>query len=766
MERSGNVFFAVVFASLLSILQISANARSPVESGVFKVLVFSKTAAFRHSSIPNGIAMIRSLGQTNNFSVDATESASMFTDETLSQYAVVVFLCTTGDILDDAQQSAFERFIRKGSGYVGIHSASDTEYGWPWYGNLVGAYFRSHPAIQTATVVVTDPAHPSTAELPVKWVRNDEWYNFQSNPRGRVHVLASLDENSYSPGSGAMGFDHPIAWCHEFEGGRSWYTGGGHTEQSYAEPLFRKHVLGGILWAARRAAGDGGATLDRNFQKVVLDNAPANPMELGIAPDGRVFYVERGGRLKIHKPETGLIVTAGQIAVNTQNEDGLLGIALDPNFRTNQWVYLFYSPAGSVPKQNVSRFTMNGDVLDKSSERVVLEIPTQREQCCHSGGSLAFGPEGDLHISVGDNTNPFESEGYAPIDERPGRSPWDAQKSSANPNDLRGKILRIRPQADGTYIIPPNNLFPADGSAGRPEIFAMGTRNPFRIGVDQANGWVYWGDVGPDAQNTNVNRGPSGHDEWNQARAAGNYGWPYFVGNNKAYREYDFATGVSGPPFDPAAPVNNSPNNTGSSLLPPARSAWIWYPYSASVEFPELNQGSGRCAMGGPIYNFNSAMIAPAKLPGYYDRKVFIYEWSRNWIKEITLDPNGNILKINPFLPSFTFRRPMDLEIGPDGVLYLIEWGSNSGGNNADAMVSKIIYTGTGSPAPIVQLQFATGLGGPFNDDPGGVVNAANKTVTIPPPSVKAAFYRLRSTRPSRITAFTIVDNRLILSYE
>ena len=226
----------------------------------FNVLVFSKTTGFRHDSIPQGIAAIEALGAEHGFAVDSTEDAARFSDAALARYQVVAFLNTTGDILDAGEKAAFERYVRSGGGFVGIHSASDTEYGWPWYGQLVGTWFASHPQIQRATVHIANPDHPSTKGLPTAWERTDEWYNFRSNPRGAVQVLATLDEATYS--GGAMGADHPIAWCHEMEGGRSWYTAMGHTQESYAEPLFRLHLLGGIESAAGDADGcksaDGG----------------------------------------------------------------------------------------------------------------------------------------------------------------------------------------------------------------------------------------------------------------------------------------------------------------------------------------------------------------------------------------------------------------------------------------------------------------------------------------------------------------------------
>ena len=212
------------------------------------LLVFTRTTGFRHDSIPDGIAAIRRIAGESGLSVDATEDPSVFRDENLGSYRAVVFLLTTGDVLDPEQQAAFERWVRAGSGFVGVHSASDTEYDWPFYGELVGAYFAGHPAVQPAVVHVEDRTHPATAALPVVWPRTDEWYDFRANPRASVHVLATVDETTYEGGS--MGPDHPIAWCREVAGARAFYTAGGHTRESYTEPLFAAHLSGGIRWAA------------------------------------------------------------------------------------------------------------------------------------------------------------------------------------------------------------------------------------------------------------------------------------------------------------------------------------------------------------------------------------------------------------------------------------------------------------------------------------------------------------------------------------
>ncbi|MFK7888698.1 MAG: ThuA domain-containing protein [Gammaproteobacteria bacterium] len=260
------------------------------EAGAPRVLLFSKTAGFRHGSINAARSAISNVLQDEGIEVDTSEDASVFTSGTLDQYDAVVFMLTSGDILNSAEQAAFEDYIRAGNGYAGIHSASDTEYNWPWYGDLIGAWFDSHPNIQEATVNIEITDHPSTETLPVSWVRTDEWYNFRTNPRASVNVLATLDEDSYNGGN--MGSDHPIAWFHEFDGGRSWYTGGGHRGQSYSEPEFMAHLLGGILYAAGLtdtdpdSDGDGvGDSTDNCTQAANTDQRDSNNDGLGNACD-------------------------------------------------------------------------------------------------------------------------------------------------------------------------------------------------------------------------------------------------------------------------------------------------------------------------------------------------------------------------------------------------------------------------------------------------------------------------------------------------
>lgn len=704
--RARHVLAGVVAASVavplstLAFVEPAAAHPGHGDTEPFDVLVFSKTAGFRHGSIPSGIAAIQQLGADHGFTVDSTEDAADFTEENLAQYEAVVWLSTTGDVLNAEQQAAFEGYVQAGGGYAGIHAASDTEYDWDWYGDLVGAYFLGHPQNQDAEVKIEDPAHPSTAGLPPVIERYDEWYNFRSNPRDNTHVLASLDETTYDAGGGAMGAEHPISWCQDYDGGRSWYTGMGHTNESFAEPEFLDHILGGIRTAAGVLPADCAATSPSSFEKITLDDTTSNPMELDIAEDGRVFYVDRNGAVRVIQPGGG-VSTAGTIPVYTGQEFGLLGLALDPDFAENNWLYLYYSPQGSDPVDRVVRYTMEGDTLQTSSAELVLEIPVQRDQCCHAGGALEFDNAGNLYIATGDNTNPFDSNGYAPIDERNGRSAWDAQRTSANTNSLSGKVLKITPLDEGGYSIPEGNLFAEGTEDTRPEIYAMGFRNPFRIGLDEQNDNLLVADYGPDAGGSgSPDRGPNGIVEWNILDEPGNYGWPYCVGDNKPYIDYNFANSTSGAAFDCANPVNNSPNNTGLTELPAAKEAVIWQSNNASItSTPEI--GASGAPMTSGTYDFDPELVSNRKWPEYFDSKAIWADWNNSRLFTVQMNQDGSdYTDINRLLPSLAMSRPHALQFGPDGALYMIEWGSGFGGNNADSGVYRIDYV-SGNRAPI-----------------------------------------------------------------
>jgi cytochrome c len=458
------------------------------------------------------------------------------------------------------------------------------------------------------------------------------------------------------------------------------------------------------------------------FVKVTLSQGQfTEPTELAVLPNLDILVAQRRGELMLYKNQTKKLSQAAKLDVYSKTslsdvnaEEGLLGLTIDPKYASNQYVYLFYSPMGKSVNR-LSRFKMVNDMLSMSSEKVILEFYSQREICCHTGGSIAFGPDGLLYISTGDNSTPFDvpkqqyvNKGYAPLDNRPGLQQYDSRRSAGNTNDLRGKILRIKPNEDGTYDIPEGNLFPKGTEKTRPEIYVMGNRNPYRISVDQKNSNLYWGEVGPDAPNDDELRGPRGYDEVNQARKAGNFGWPYFIGNNYPYKAYDYTNGTNGAAFDPAGAENNSSNNTGLSKVPAAQPAFIWYPYGVSKEFPQVGSG-GRTAMAGPVY-YTKPGVNP--YPEYYDGKLIIYEWVRGWIKAVTMAPNGDYKSMEPFLTNLTFSAPIDMELGPDGKLYVLEYGKGWFAKNPEAGISRVDYL-KGNRPPVISsldIQKTSGL--------------------------------------------------------
>lgn len=692
-----------------------------------RVLVFSKTKGYRHASIPVGKRTIMQMGKENGFAVDTTENAAMFNEANLKRYGLVLFLSTTGDVLDDAQQAAFERYIQAGGGYVGIHAATDTEYGWPWYNKLAGGQFMSHPGnpnVQTGEVYLVNKDHPSMFGFPERWKIKDEFYDFKNFNR-EVNVLAKIDESTYKEGK--MGTDHPMIWYHEYDGGKAFYTALGHPDETYSDPVFLKNLLGGVKWAMAKQLKYGAVKTqlfpeENRFEQKVLVEKLDEPTELAVLSNGKVIFGERKGALKVYNPKTNTTKVVTELPVYKKFEYGLMGVNIDPKFNENHWLYLYYSPVSGDTAQHLSRFKYNDatDQIDLKSEQVLLKVPVKRTDCCHTGGSIAWDKQGNLYLSTGDDVNPFASNGYGPIDERPGRQGWDGQASSANTNDLRGKILRIKPDPTAArYSIPEGNLFGNQypGKA-RPEIYVMGNRNPYRISVDQRTGYLYWGEVGPDAGENSEKRGPRGHDEMNQARKAGNFGWPMFVADNRPYRDYNFADSTSGPAFDPMKPINNSPHSTGLVELPPAQKAFIYYPYADSPEFgPIVGKGS-RNAMGGPVYYYDDYPETAVKFPRHYDGKFFAYDWTRDWIHPVTMTKEGDFVKMEEFMPKTKFSHPIDMQFANDGSLYVLEYGQKWFAQNDDARLSRITYN-AGNRKPVA-------------------VASANKTVGAAP--LKVAF--------------------------
>ncbi|GAB3552751.1 PQQ-dependent sugar dehydrogenase [Spirosoma fluminis] len=524
-----------------------------------------------------------------------------------------------------------------------------------------------------------------------------------------------------------------------------------------SHPVSRMALLGlvtiGLLSSRPAQTPPGDKPEENRFTKIVLAEKLDEPMEMTFLNDGRILIVERKGVLKAYNPATKDMSVIANIPVNTkytakdgritEAEDGLLGIVTDPNFAQNHWIYLYYSEPGDVAKNVLTRYELKGDELVMSSKKVLLEIPTQREQCCHTGGGMMFDDRGNLFLTTGDNTSPRDTP-FNPIDEREGRGPWDAQKSSGNTNDLRGKIIRIHPEANGTYTIPDGNLFAKGIDKTRPEIYTMGHRNPWRISMDSKTGYIYWGEVGPDASVDSTGRGPRGYDEFNQAKGPGNFGWPYLIGDNKAYSYYDFAAGKAGSAYDPARPINRSPSNTGLTELPPAQKAMIWYPYANSPEFPLVGR-SGRSATGGPVFRKADFKNAKRAFPDYYEGKWLIVEFMRGWIMAVTLDEQGNYKSMEPFLPNENFSSAIDMKFSPDGDLYVLEYGSAWFRGNDNARIVKIEYNGGNRP-PLVQAS-ASKTGGAI---PFSVALSANGTKDYDGDALTYSWKITSKTTPAR----------------
>ncbi len=417
------------------------------------------------------------------------------------------------------------------------------------------------------------------------------------------------------------------------------------------------------------------------IQSSIVAEKLRDPMEIAVAPNDDLIVIEREGQVLRVRPSTGGVFEIGTVPVTAlresdrnspwAREDGLLGLALDPGFAKNRRLYLYYSHPEKMLNR-LSRFELRDGALDLASEKMLFEIPTdRRDKVCHQAGSLAFGPDGLLYLSTGDNTNPFESGGYAPIDDRDGREHTNAMRSAGNTNDLRGKILRIKPTESG-YEIPKGNLFPPGTDKTRPEIYAMGCRNPFRLSIDPKTRVVYWGEVGPDAGGAGPN-GPAGHDEVNQAKQAGNFGWPFVIANNKPYPIVDFSTGKPGEMTDPAKPKNPGKHNSGLVDLPPAQPAFIWYPYAQSQEFP-LVGGGGRNAMAGPVFYYDDRRKFNL-LDRKDDHTLLTYDWMRGRMWKAKLDREEKLEKLEPLMDQL--MHPMDLEMAADGTLWLLEYGGD-----------------------------------------------------------------------------------------
>ncbi len=464
------------------------------------------------------------------------------------------------------------------------------------------------------------------------------------------------------------------------------------------------------------------------------------PVQIAVAPDGRVFVAKMGGEIRVYTPtknNPSNVTLATKIPTYHQTEDGLLGIVLDSKFSTNNWIYAFYSdPCGlNCPERamELARFTIteNNEFINK---KIILRFPRARDDNRHASGGLSITSDGVLVFGTGDNVKPQDetNAGYGPI--FTGRTTADAQMTSSNTNDLRGKVIRIKPLSFSdsenpvpgigtTYEIPSGNLWEKindisfnpnwdasdDINLVRKEVYAYGVRNPYRVRVDSKTGWVFWGDVGPDAQEVSETRGPNGHDEWNLATEPGFFGHPYCNGYNVPYnRLLTEDPPTYGSTFDCADLVNESRNNTGIRHLPPAVSALVAYAAGNSTDDdPRFNSNSDwtkikherETAIGGPMYRYDPGLNSSVKFPPYYEGKVFFFDWNRKILRWITLNPDGTIPKGNagvenfeaPGLPTESY---IDAQFGPEGALYMLKYSQSGYTIGTGPQLFKVEYTG------------------------------------------------------------------------
>jgi PKD repeat protein/glucose/arabinose dehydrogenase len=723
-----------------------------------------------------GIRAIEGLGERYRFTVRATDRTDDFDAYHLKKYRTVVFLNTSTRTLTAAQQAAFESYFHDGGGFVGIHSAIETDPGWQFLTDVLGTRAAGKSAVAPATVEVADRVHPASATLPEYWSRTDAFYNFTGNVRGVSHVLATVDEKTYA--GGTMGYDHPVMWCKDYKGGRSFYTGLGETAAAFTDAAVQRSLGGAIDWAAGNGSGDCGATVLANYQMTVIAAPPnlGEPIEFDVLPDGRVIQTARTGEVRLHDPDAGTTTVVGTIPVYNHDEDGLYGGAVDKNFATDHWVYLYYAPPLSTPLTNaptsstdphawdvyngynqLSRFKLVETPtphLDLASEQQILRVDTNRGACCHVAGEIRFDSRGNLWMTTGDDTpaGSGNSGGFAPFNDEPTVTPTatcpdpcynapyvDARRSALNTNDLRGKLLRITVRADGSYTIPTGNLFPPGTPQARPEIYAMGFRNPFRLNLDK-NDVAYVTDYSPDARAPQVFRGPAGTGRLEIVRHPANYGWPLCVSPTLPYYKWNFAAGTTqGSTFEcgnPAhGPENTSRFNTGRTATPPLTAPNLWYSYNDNANppqgtpcaayyttdppgtcpqlFPELLTG-GVGPHGAAPYDYDPGNPNPAKFPAYYDKAIFYGEFTRDFLREIRLDAKGQIFQINELLNCgdvsanravrpFICDAPMDMRWGPDGDFYLMSYGDGFFRANPDALLVKFSYV-KGTRAPIARL--------------------------------------------------------------
>lgn len=436
------------------------------------------------------------------------------------------------------------------------------------------------------------------------------------------------------------------------------------------------------------------------FEQNVIADGLDEPLQLDFDNDGYVYWIERKGGVKRVHGDSFQIDELGAIPLYQGEAPGLVGLLLDRDFERSRHLYIYYSAVADNGDMRLSRFTLASDnTIDMDSEIVILDIPWEQPDSFHFGGGMTWDSDGNLYLSTGDATQASQYEAIHYINDEDSTDVFDAARTAGNTNDLRGSILRITPQPDGSYTIPEGNLF-AEGMANtRPEIYIMGNRNPWRLSIDSHTGYLHWGEVGPDAGADSEEYGAMGYDEFNVARKAGNFGWPFSYGG-RPYAQYDYETKTFGELHNLQAPLNRSPNNTGLRELPPVEQSLIAYPYGVSEEWPILGSAA-RSAVGGPVFRrADFATDAPRVFPDYFEGKWLVTDYVRNWIMVITMNQDRTeVLDIERLLPDgqMIHNEPLDMAFSPAGDLYLVEYGINGQGR-----ISRIEYN-AGNRAPVAR---------------------------------------------------------------
>ncbi|MDF6046409.1 ThuA domain-containing protein [Streptomyces sp. JH14] len=632
--------------------------------------------------------------------------------------------------------------------------------------------------VQQSVVDVTDRQHPANKGLPLNWTRSDQWINWDPNPIGKVHTIAQVEEGKYKPGLSANGPFHPISWCRDYEGGRSFYTSMGRTEESYTtDTKFQSHLLGAIQWTTGMVRGDCQATIASNYktERLTAQNQAGQldqigePHGLTMAPDGKAFYIGKaacpsGAIVDWNDPKVGLgcgtihqwdpktkkvkLLTTLDVMGNrgsgdelVKDEEGLVGVTLDPKFEKNGWIYVYWMPHDSIDRdkrigqRTVSRLTYDfaNESIDQGTRKDLLHWDTQIHSCCHAGGGMAFDKDGNLYIGSGDNNSSGGSSGYSGnnwTQDYKGVSFQDARRTAGNTNNLNGKIIRIHPEPDGTYTIPKGNLFPPGTDKTRPEIYVMGVRNIARLSIDPVHNWLNAGWVGPDAGAPSPELGPAKYETATIITSAGNQGWPYCMGNKQPYRDRSNtdASVLTGW-YDCDNLKNESPRNTGLVDIPPARDNMIWFsPQGGGPVYPERSddsglptyvesdatytepylKGGGQAIMSGPTYHRSQVDTkSGVAWPAYWEDKWFIGDESNsNNRVAVTVDPDrvkdagapafGEDLRsiIASGSGSTQLQSWMDAKFGPDGALYMLDYAGGFFSLHSNQKLIRITYQG------------------------------------------------------------------------